>query len=144
MGGGNVLVHCIAGISRASTIVLAYLLAVTQLELRVLMAALRQARSEANPNAGFLEQLEAFAASDARAAAAAASGSAHERARTANEDEAYLLQLASGQNPDTSLAALQSRTVLWMHGKRGDRHRVLVQPRSTACGTLSAVRAAPS
>ena len=69
--GGTVLVHCIAGISRASAITLAYLLSITRLELPVLVAGLKHARSVANPNQGFLQQLEEFAGSKERRAAAA-------------------------------------------------------------------------
>ena len=33
-----------------------------------------------------------------------------------NDDESYLLTLASGENPDVSLAGLKTRTIMWMHG----------------------------
>jgi len=55
-GGGKVLVHCECGISRAPTLVVAFLLLRRGLSLRQALAVVRSKRS-IFPNKGFLEQL---------------------------------------------------------------------------------------
>ncbi|XP_044311710.1 dual specificity protein phosphatase 15 [Varanus komodoensis] len=63
MRGGNCLVHCLAGISRSTTIVLAYAMAVTQLSWHEALEAVKAVRPVANPNLGFRRQLEEYACS---------------------------------------------------------------------------------
>ncbi|XP_077192169.1 dual specificity protein phosphatase 15 [Paroedura picta] len=58
--GGNCLVHCLAGISRSTTIVLVYVMAVTQLTWHEVLEAVRAVRPVANPNPGFCQQLEEY------------------------------------------------------------------------------------
>lgn len=58
--GGNVLVHCLAGVSRSVTIVVAYVMTVTDLGWRDSFNAVRGARSCASPNCGFQRQLLEF------------------------------------------------------------------------------------
>ncbi|XP_058031801.1 dual specificity protein phosphatase 15-like isoform X3 [Ahaetulla prasina] len=58
--GGTCLVHCLAGISRSTTIVLAYLMVVTQLGWLEALEAVKAVRPVANPNLGFRRQLEEF------------------------------------------------------------------------------------
>ncbi|XP_067410672.1 dual specificity protein phosphatase 15 isoform X2 [Emydura macquarii macquarii] len=58
--GGNCLIHCLAGISRSTTIVIAYVMAVTELSWQEILQALRAVRPIANPNPGFKQQLEEF------------------------------------------------------------------------------------
>ncbi|KAL8179760.1 UNVERIFIED_CONTAM: hypothetical protein K2H54_072397 [Gekko kuhli] len=58
--GGNCLVHCLAGISRSTTIVLVYVMAVTQLDWREALEAVKAVRPVANPNPGFRQQLEEY------------------------------------------------------------------------------------
>lgn len=55
--GGSVLVHCFAGKSRSSTILLAYLLARRGASLLAALTHLRSVRPQAAPNSGFLAQL---------------------------------------------------------------------------------------
>jgi len=55
-GGGKVYVHCESGISRAPTLVIAFLMIRRQLSLRQAIAAVRSTRS-IFPNSGFLEYL---------------------------------------------------------------------------------------
>jgi len=52
--------HSLAGVSRSSTIVVAYLMSVTDLDYRTLLDAVRGARSCASPNFGFQRQLLTF------------------------------------------------------------------------------------
>lgn len=56
-GGGRVLVHCGAGISRAPTIAAAYLMRKLQISAVSAVQLLRSVRSCVSPNMGFMEQL---------------------------------------------------------------------------------------
>uniref|UniRef100_A0ACB8F6M3 Uncharacterized protein n=1 Tax=Sphaerodactylus townsendi TaxID=933632 RepID=A0ACB8F6M3_9SAUR len=58
--GGNCLVHCLAGISRSSTIVLVYIMTVTQLNWYEALEAVKAVRPVTNPNPGFRQQLEEY------------------------------------------------------------------------------------
>lgn len=53
---GRVLVHCLMGVSRSATLVLAFLMIVEGLTLREAVAAVRPHR-DICPNPGFLQQL---------------------------------------------------------------------------------------
>ena len=53
----NVLVHCVAGISRSASIVLAYLMKYLQMELRVAYKFLHTKRPIVRPNSSFFRQL---------------------------------------------------------------------------------------
>ena len=55
--GGRVLVHCNQGISRSSTLTLAYLIRFKNLNLEIAFSTLKARRSCSCPNAGFLMQL---------------------------------------------------------------------------------------
>mmetsp|Transcript_29043 Transcript_29043/g.81251 ORF Transcript_29043/g.81251 Transcript_29043/m.81251 type:complete len:217 (+) Transcript_29043:179-829(+) len=55
--GGNVYVHCSAGISRSSTITLAYMMTFYDRPLDELLPRLEHRRSCVNPNHGFMRQL---------------------------------------------------------------------------------------
>lgn len=57
---GNVLVHCESGVSRSITIIIAYLLIVTEHSWSDILTGLRQVRPSATPNNGFKKQLQAF------------------------------------------------------------------------------------
>ncbi|KAK9809664.1 hypothetical protein WJX73_001963 [Symbiochloris irregularis] len=56
--GGAVLVHCFAGVSRSVTLVTAYLMKTEGLSRDDALDSVRQARSCADPNAGFRRQLQ--------------------------------------------------------------------------------------
>uniref|UniRef100_A0A672UM87 Dual specificity protein phosphatase 15 n=1 Tax=Strigops habroptila TaxID=2489341 RepID=A0A672UM87_STRHB len=64
--GGNCLVHCLAGISRSTTVVVAYVMAVTELSCQEVLEAIRTIRPVANPNPGFRQQLAEFGGGAAR------------------------------------------------------------------------------
>lgn len=57
VAGGKILVHCMAGVSRSASIVLAYLVKYQSLTLREAYVVLRKARPIASPNPGFWKQL---------------------------------------------------------------------------------------
>uniref|UniRef100_A0A3B3HPC6 Dual specificity phosphatase 22a n=1 Tax=Oryzias latipes TaxID=8090 RepID=A0A3B3HPC6_ORYLA len=58
--GEGCLVHCVAGVSRSVTLVVAYIMTVTDCGWVEALAAVRSARPCAGPNLGFLRQLEEF------------------------------------------------------------------------------------
>ncbi|XP_024081543.1 dual specificity protein phosphatase 22 isoform X2 [Cimex lectularius] len=58
--GGNVLIHCLAGMSRSVTVAVAYIMSVTTLNWKEALKVVKVGRSVANPNVGFQKQLEEF------------------------------------------------------------------------------------
>uniref|UniRef100_A0A182XDA3 Dual specificity protein phosphatase 15 n=1 Tax=Anopheles quadriannulatus TaxID=34691 RepID=A0A182XDA3_ANOQN len=57
---GNVLIHCLAGMSRSVTVAVAYIMCVTPLSWKEALKVVRAGRSIANPNLGFQNQLQDF------------------------------------------------------------------------------------
>lgn len=55
--GGKALVHCVAGISRSSTIVIAYLMKTRRMSLREAYYHVKSKRPLIRPNTGFWKQL---------------------------------------------------------------------------------------
>ena len=58
--GGCVYVHCIEGKSRSATVVLAYLMDTEGMSLQQAMSTVKRVRPIANPNEGFLIQLQHY------------------------------------------------------------------------------------
>mmetsp|Transcript_8517 Transcript_8517/g.24434 ORF Transcript_8517/g.24434 Transcript_8517/m.24434 type:complete len:324 (+) Transcript_8517:169-1140(+) len=58
--GGAVLVHCNAGVSRSTAVVIAYLMRSEKRSTDAALEALREAHPAAQPNDGFMEQLRLF------------------------------------------------------------------------------------
>ncbi|KAF9464366.1 protein-tyrosine phosphatase-like protein [Collybia nuda] len=58
--GGNVLVHCVQGISRSATVIAAYLMWSRRLGATQALDVVRAARDQIWPNPGFQEQLVLF------------------------------------------------------------------------------------
>ncbi|KAM4727544.1 dual specificity protein phosphatase 22-B [Anableps anableps] len=58
--GEGCLVHCLAGVSRSVTLVVAYIMTLTGLGWQDVLAAVRVVRPCANPNLGFQRQLQEF------------------------------------------------------------------------------------
>ncbi|EWS73030.1 tyrosine phosphatase (macronuclear) [Tetrahymena thermophila SB210] len=56
----NVLVHCFAGVSRSTTLVLAYLMKHHNIGLDDALKLVRQKRQIAGPNYGFMKQLKEY------------------------------------------------------------------------------------
>lgn len=56
----NVLIHCLAGMSRSVTVCVAYIMAVTNLSWPEALKVVRAGRHIANPNHGFQQQLQDF------------------------------------------------------------------------------------
>jgi len=57
---GNILVHCNLGISRSAAVVTSYLMKFHRHSLDAALAIVREARPQAKPNDGFMEQLRAL------------------------------------------------------------------------------------
>lgn len=61
--GHSVLVHCNAGISRSSTVIIAYLIRYQHMSLQKAMHLVRENRPVAQPNPGFMSQLKNYESS---------------------------------------------------------------------------------
>ncbi|XP_028812651.1 dual specificity protein phosphatase 22-A [Denticeps clupeoides] len=60
LSGGACLVHCLAGVSRSTTMVVAYLMTVTNYGWEECLSAVKAVRSFVGPNYGFQQQLQEF------------------------------------------------------------------------------------
>ncbi|XP_061077722.1 dual specificity protein phosphatase 22-A [Conger conger] len=60
LNGGGCLVHCLAGVSRSTTVVVAYLMSVTSYGWEECLSAVKAVRSFVGPNFGFQQQLQEF------------------------------------------------------------------------------------
>ncbi|KAF7353852.1 Phosphatases II [Mycena venus] len=58
--GGRVLIHCVMGISRSTTVLAAYLMKTRSLSVAAAISFMKQYRPQVQPNYGFVKQLEAF------------------------------------------------------------------------------------
>ena len=58
--GGNVLVHCHAGVSRSSTILIAYIMKSQKMKLNKVIEILKGKRDKVSPNLGFIRQLKEY------------------------------------------------------------------------------------
>lgn len=59
-GGGQVLVHCFAGVSRSASVVIAYLMRYHHMTYSQASAHVRDKRPWINPNPGFVNQLKRY------------------------------------------------------------------------------------
>ncbi|MDP2438782.1 MAG: dual specificity protein phosphatase [archaeon] len=64
--GGSVYVHCAAGISRSSTVSIAYFTTWLDLDVTTCLRFLKAARPAVQPNPGFMKKLEAWQRSEER------------------------------------------------------------------------------
>jgi hypothetical protein len=62
---GGCLVHCYAGVSRSATAIIAFLIDTLGLDATAAFEVVKRARPQANPNAGFLQQLKRYEAMNA-------------------------------------------------------------------------------
>lgn len=59
-GGGKVLVHCSYGVSRSTTVVIAYLIRYHEMSFDEALAYTKSKRAVTNPNKGFVTQLRKY------------------------------------------------------------------------------------
>ena len=59
-GGGQVLVHCFAGVSRSASVVIAYLMRYHNMTYSQACAHVQDRRPWINPNPGFVNQLKRY------------------------------------------------------------------------------------
>lgn len=55
--GRNVLVHCMAGVSRSATIVIGYIMTLYEMEFQAAYSLVKKRRGVIRPNDGFMDQL---------------------------------------------------------------------------------------
>lgn len=60
LDGGVILIHCMAGISRSTTVTCVYLMTATTLSMNDVMKALKLKRDVVNPNQGFVKQMREY------------------------------------------------------------------------------------
>ncbi len=58
--GKNVLIHCVYGVSRSSTLLCAYFIKYDNLSVTDAVIKIKRARPQVKPNIGFLRQLQTF------------------------------------------------------------------------------------
>ncbi len=56
-GGGKSLIHCVAGVSRSVSLILAYLIKYSKMSLKEAFCHVRNVRPQVRPNLGFFKQL---------------------------------------------------------------------------------------
>ena len=60
INGGNILVHCQAGISRSTSIIIAYLMKYKKMNFNKAFELIKEKRGKIQPNSGFILQLKAY------------------------------------------------------------------------------------
>ncbi|KAF9449058.1 DSPc-domain-containing protein [Macrolepiota fuliginosa MF-IS2] len=58
--GGRVLVHCVMGVSRSTTVVAAFLMKHRKMDARSALRYIKQRRPQVHPNYGFIKQLDTY------------------------------------------------------------------------------------
>jgi len=58
--GGRILVHCMAGVSRAASIVIGYLMKVNNMDFQTAFNHVKAERPSIRPNDGFMHQLQNY------------------------------------------------------------------------------------
>ena len=60
LNNGNILVHCYAGISRSTSIIIAYLMKHQKMNFNKALELIKEKRGKIQPNSGFILQLKAY------------------------------------------------------------------------------------
>ncbi|XP_037549313.1 dual specificity protein phosphatase 22-A [Nematolebias whitei] len=108
LDGGACLVHCLAGVSRSTTMVVAYLMTVTQYSWEDCLTAVKAVRSFVGPNCGFQQQLQEYQNTQVSEYRAWLQSSFHPSPFCDHEQVAALLTLFTEQQENQSRAAYRS------------------------------------
>ncbi|XP_061225931.1 dual specificity protein phosphatase 22-A-like [Neopsephotus bourkii] len=112
LGGGACLVHCLAGVSRSTTVLVAYLMTVTELGWERCLAATRAVRSYVSPNFGFQQQLQEYEVTLLQEYRA---WIRHDYGRNPFKDQEELQSLLAQQEQRQKEQQLGSRDCSWLH-----------------------------
>ena len=104
-GGGAVLVHCHAGVSRSAAALVAHLMRARDLDPDAALALLRAKHARASPNDGFIAQLELWNAMDRKLSASSEAYRLYSLAKTARRREHDGYVAATDVRPDPGAAA---------------------------------------
>ncbi|XP_054026281.1 LOW QUALITY PROTEIN: dual specificity protein phosphatase 22-A [Dryobates pubescens] len=112
LNGGGCLVHCLAGVSRSTTILVAYLMTVTDLSWESCLAATKAVRSYISPNFGFQQQLQEYEVTLLQEYCA---WIRRDYGRNPFKDQEELQCLLAGQEQRQKEQQLGSRDCSWHH-----------------------------
>ncbi|XP_039994326.1 uncharacterized protein LOC120796061 isoform X2 [Xiphias gladius] len=122
--GGRVFVHCLMGVSRSATLVLAFLMIVEGLRLQEAVAAVRPHR-DICPNAGFLQQLRSLDMSlerERRRRQAQTMSVARDKTTLSSLGVTHILNAAAGRNRINTGQQFYSDLELEYHGVEAADH----------------------
>ncbi|XP_077144971.1 dual specificity protein phosphatase 22-A-like isoform X1 [Ranitomeya variabilis] len=114
VSGGRCLVHCLAGVSRSTTILVAYLMTVTSCGWEDCLSAVRAVRAYVGPNLGFQQQLQEYERTTAKEYRM---WLLQEYGRSPFKDQERVLRLLSEQEQKEQLRQTQKH---WMNCSETD------------------------
>jgi len=127
-GGGKVLVHCEAGISRSPTICMAYLMRTRRLKLEEAFDVIRQQRTMISPNFSFMGQLLQFEA-EVLSSAPPASSSSGPPAGTSMDSSASTNSSSSSSSSSTPVFSFSSSSISSSSSLKVETNGSVARPR---------------